>query len=188
MMDKIIAVTGGIGCGKSAVINIIKELGYTVLSADEEYVLLLNDPLFVRQIHKIAGVEAGDILDRKAVSLAVFNDSEKLKALNEFTHAKIYNKLFEKSKGKGLVFHEVPLLFESGKQDDYYKVIVIKRNLEDRINSVILRSGLTREEVIKRIENQFSYANLDENKHTVINNDKDLVALAELVKAVVNEI
>lgn len=188
MTDKIVAVTGGIGCGKSAVINIIKELGFTVLSADEEYALLLNDPSFVRKIHNIAGIESGDTLDRKAVSFAVFNDSVKLKALNEFTHAKIYEKLFEKSKGMGLVFHEVPLLFESGKQDDYYKVIVVKRNLEDRINSVVLRSGLTREEVEKRIKNQFNYENLDENKHTVIYNDKDLQSLAVKVKAVVNEI
>lgn len=188
MIDKIVAVTGGIGCGKSAVIDIIKNLGYTVLSADKEYSLLLSDRNFVDKVHEIAGVKGGETLDRKAVSNAVFSSAEKLKNLNEFTHKKVYKQLFLKSKGKGLVFHEVPLLFESGYQNSYDKVLVVTRNLEDRITSVIKRSNLTKEEVLKRIQNQFNYENLDKIKHTVINNDGSFEDLAVKVKAVIDEI
>jgi hypothetical protein len=88
----------------------------------------------------------------------------------------------------GLVFNEVHLLFESGLQGNYDGVIVVYRPLEDRINSVISRSGLPREEVLKRIKNQFNYENFDKTKHTVISNDGVLENLKRRVKEVLIEI
>ena len=185
----IIAITGGIGSGKSTAITAIKQMGYLVISADETYAELLKNPEFVRGVHDAVGVEnTSACLDRTAVSSAVFENPEKLKALNAYTHAKIYSLMFEKSKGYDVVFHEVPLLFESGYQNKYDKVIVIMRDINSRIQSVKSRSGLSDEEVISRIKNQFNYENLDKNKHTVITNDGNLLDFSAKVKAVVNEI
>ena len=185
----VIAITGGIGSGKSTAIEVIKGLGYTVISADQTYKELLNDQTFVNGVHNAVGIKTDSkTLDRVAVSTAVFNDSKKLKDLNAFTHAKIYDKMFNLSKGKGVVFHEVPLLFESGYQQKYDKVIVIMRDLGLRIKSVEKRSGLSRGEIEKRIKNQFDYENLDKNKHTVITNDGSVEEFSAKVKAVVNEI
>ena len=158
----IIAITGGIGSGKSTAIATIKQMGYPVISADDTYTELLKNPDFVRGVHRAVQVESNsDTLDRVAVSSAVFNEPCKLKALNEFTHAKIYESMFEKSKNYSVSFHEVPLLFESGYQDKYNKVIVIMRDLGLRIKSVENRSGLSSEEVLSRIKNQFDYEKLD---------------------------
>lgn len=185
----IIAITGGIGTGKSTAIATIKQMGYHVISADDTYNELLKNPDFVRGVHRAVGIKNdSDTLDRVAVSSAVFNEPSKLKALNEFTHAKIYEKMFEKSKNYPVSFHEVPLLFESGYQDKYQNVIVIMRDLGLRIKSVENRSGLTSEEVLSRIKNQYDYENLDKNKHTVITNDGSLQEFSSKVKAVVNEI
>lgn len=185
----IIAITGGIGSGKSTAITAIKQMGYLVISADETYAELLKNPEFVRGVYRAVDIACDKIeLDRNLLSTEVFKNSEKLKALNDFTHAKIYNAMFEKSKGYDVVFHEVPLLFESGYQNKYDKVIVIMRDINSRIQSVKSRSGLSDEEVISRIKNQFNYENLDKNKHTVITNDGNLLDFSAKVKAVVNEI
>ncbi len=185
----IIAITGGIGSGKSTAITAIKQMGYLVISADETYAELLKNPEFVRGVYRAVEIDCDSAqLDRNLVSTAVFKSAEKLKALNDFTHAKIYELMFEKSKGYEVVFHEVPLLFESGYHARYDKVIVIMRDLNSRIQSVKSRSGLSDEEVISRIKNQFDYENLDKNKHTVITNDGKLSDFSAKVKAVVNEI
>lgn len=185
----IIAITGGIGAGKTTAITAIKQMGYLVISADDIYSELLKDPEFVQGVYRAVDIDCDKIeLDRNLVSTAVFKNSEKLKALNNFTHAKIYSAMFEKSKGHEVVFHEVPLLFESGYQAKYDKVIVIMRDINSRIQSVKSRSGLSTEEIVSRIKNQYDYENLDKNKHTVITNDGNLLDFSAKVKAVVNEI
>ena len=88
----------------------------------------------------------------------------------------------------GIVFHEVPLLLENGFESRYDGVIVIYRNLEDRISSVITRDGLSKEEVLKRIKNQFDYENNDISAHTIIVNDGVKDNLTDKVKAVISEI
>ncbi len=189
MRSKVIAITGGIGSGKSTVCEILKKQGYKVFSADEIYSELLLDSEFVKGVHLSVGLkEESKTLLREKVSSIVFSDKDKLKALNEFTHEKIMSEMFKKSKGLEISFHEVPLLFESGLESRYDKVIVVTRPIDERIASVVKRSGLTDEEVKKRIENQKSYENLKGLEHTVINNDKDLLSLERELKAVVNEI
>ena len=62
------------------------------------------------------------------------------------------------------------------------------RDLGLRIEAVKSRSGLSEEEVLSRIKNQFNYENLDKNKHTVITNDGSVSEFSAKVRAVVNEI
>ena len=190
-MKKIYAITGGIGSGKSLVSEIIKGLGYTVFSADVVYANLLKTGDFSRQIYDVLNLnyDSEKGFDRKEVSAVVFNNESKLKLLNEFTHNKVMNELVRLSKNEtGIVFHEVPLLHENGFESRYDGVIVIYRNLEDRISSVISRDGLSKEEVLKRIKNQFDYENNDISAHTIIVNDGVKDNLTDKVKAVISEI
>lgn len=188
-MDKIIAITGGIGSGKTTACEILKNLGYTVLSADETYSELLKNSEFVKAIHSLLGVDSkSQTLEREKVSKIVFNDKTALKKLNDFTHNKIMNKMFEDSKNKGVVFHEVPLLFESGFQDLYSKIIVITRDFEDRVESVIKRSNLTREDVERRISSQVDYLKLDSKNLIFINNDFDVSVLEKNLKNLIKTI
>ena len=190
-MKKIYAITGGIGSGKSLVSEIIKGLGYTVFSADVVYANLLKTGDFSKQIYDVLNLnyDSEKGFDRKEVSAVVFNNESKLKLLNEFTHNKVMNELLRLSKNEtGIVFHEVPLLLENGFESRYDGVIVIYRNLEDRISSVITRDGLSKEEVLKRIKNQFDYENNDISAHTIIVNDGVKDNLTDKVKAVISEI
>ena len=75
MMNKIIAITGGIGSGKSTVSKIIKDLGYKVYSADEIYKELIKDKNFVKEIYKALDIKTDDfIFDKNLISSRVFKN------------------------------------------------------------------------------------------------------------------
>ena len=190
MTNRIYAITGGIGSGKSTVCKIIKECGYQVFSADEVYKELLLSPEFVKSIYNALSITDADYntFDTKLVSSKVFENKELLKKLNDITHPKIMQALIEKSKKvNGVCFNEVPLLFESGLQNLYDGVIVVKRDFSLREKDVIKRDNISKEEFFKRVNNQFDYQNID-NTHTVITNDGDFKELEVKVKAVLGEI
>ena len=187
-----IAVTGGIGSGKSFVLQIIKDLGYNVVSCDEVYANLLNNTEFVNKVSLEMGVEPlivdkKAVLNRKAISEKVFNDKALLKKLNSITHGCIFEGV-NQACVQGLNFVEVPLLFEGGYQSLFDHVFVVKRDIEKRISSAMARDGATREEVERKIKNQFDYESADLSLHTIINNDGDACALKDIVIKAIKEI
>lgn len=185
-----IAITGGIGSGKSAVCEIIKNYGYSVFSCDKIYSELLNSAEFLGKINtEFGGVlnEDGG-LNRVALSDAVFNNETALKKLNAITHPEIMSAAFKKMEGYRLAFLEVPLLFENSFESLFDGVIVVLRNLEDRINSVIKRDKLDREQVLLRINKQFCYEKFDFAKYYVIHNDGNLANLEQKTQEVLLKI
>ncbi len=187
---KLIAITGGIGSGKSTVSKIIKGLGYTVFSADEIYSKLILDKSFVKSIYELLDIKTENyVFDKKLVGEKVFSSKELLKKLNDFTHPIIMEKMISLSKEtRGIVFNEVPLLFESGFENLYDNIIVVERNLENRVSSVMARDNVTKEEVLLKVKNQVNYENYINNAHTLINNDGNLSELSKKVKEVVSGI
>lgn len=190
---KIIAVTGGIGAGKSTVIAVIKSLGYKVFGADETYKKLLKNGEFKRKIYSAVGLEYSGRFYKKQVAAAVFHDGEKLKALNAVTHGEIMRVMLKNSKNalavakNGLVFNEVPLLFEGGYESLYDGVIVVTRKKEDRIAAVVARDKTDEKNVIARINNQTDYEKKDLTAYTLIVNDGDMRSLSEKVEEAVEK-
>ena len=190
-MAKIYAITGGIGSGKSTVCEIIEKLGYTVFSADKVYKELLKCPTFVEKIYKALAIDSTDFnnFNGKLVAEKVFDNKELLCKLNAVTHPEIMRVMLEKSKAvNGVCFNEVPLLFESGYENLYDGVIVVKRDFDLRKQDVIKRDNITEIEFNKRVNNQYDYEKLPKITHTVITNDGTIEKLTEMVKAVLVEI
>ena len=172
-----IAVTGGIGSGKSTVIDIISREGYKTVSLDKVYSELLNNPDFVKEVCKITDTlpieKDGKIaLDRAAVADKVFFDKKILANLNDFTHDRIIKAAFE----------------EGGDEKLFDKVIVLMRDKNKRLESAAFRDGVSIEKEKKRAENQYDYENNDLSLHIVIVNDGDLQSLEEKVRKVLSEI
>lgn len=189
-----IAVTGGIGSGKSSVCKIIKERGFTVFSCDEIYSELLEGDKLTSEIAGEfgEGILTDGKVDRKKLSECVFKNAAKLEKLNEITHKAIFNEIFSRAeKSDGIVFVEVPLLFEGNYQSLFDGVIVVLRKVEDRISSVVLRDGLSQTDVEKRVGKQYNYDNCDFAKYYVIHNDgnfNDLVRVTgDLVLKIAND-
>ena len=172
-MKKLIAITGGIGSGKSLLTDYFASLGYAVLSADEIYSDLLKDEYFVKGICDAVGVRAVLMngrytLDRKAVAEKVFGNPAERKKLDDFTHGAIMREMFSRANDCcGVVFCEVPLLFEGGYDKYFDCVIVVFRNENERISSVVSRDNKSEELVKEIIKNQYDYSKLAENGHTI---------------------
>ena len=159
---KIIGITGGIGAGKSTVSAEFKVLGAKVIDADA----------ISRQITTKEGLAYGEIVDyfgesilltngeinRKALAEIVFSDKDKLNALNEITHKHIFDNMREeiKNSSEELVVLDVPLLFS-----DDFKIpcdikIAVLADEDLRIERVMNRDGMSKEEVVERIKNQMT--------------------------------
>ncbi len=159
-MPKKIAVTGGIGSGKSTAINCLKEMGYAVFSCDEIYKELILSSEYIQKIKEaFPSVVLNGIIDRKLLSDIVFRHPNRRRTLNDIAHPLIMDRLFEymNSCPNELVFAEVPLLFEGNFENKFDAVIVIYRDIETRIKAIQTRDGLSKEAAVERIRSQFDY-------------------------------
>ena len=170
-----IAITGGIGSGKSVVSDMISKFGYPVFSCDKIYAELLTNKNFIGKIEEnFPGTAKDGVLNRQKLSNIVFSDNAALQKLNGLTHTAIMEEAFKKMSSYKLSFLEVPLLFENNFEDKFDSVIVILREESERISAVVKRSGLSEEQVKKRINSQFNYDNYDFAKYYVIHNSGNL--------------
>lgn len=185
-----IAITGGIGSGKSAVAGMIAESGFKVISCDDEYKKLLRESEFLNKLSmKFEGVVAPDgLLDRHKLSEIVFNDRAELEKLNSLAHPLIMGRVLKAMHGEGLFFCEVPLLFEGGFEKLFDGVIVVLRNKTERIKSVCERDNLTAQQVENRINNQYNYDNNSFKEYYVIHNDGNLGNLRQKTQILLQRI
>ena len=191
-MTKIIGLTGGIGSGKTTVANYFQELGIPVYIADVEGKKITESPKILKSIKDAFGSAVFDEerLNRQKVSQIVFNDSEKLKQLNSIIHPEVekhFMNWVNNHSNFPLVVKETALLFESGSYKKCDFVITVIAPLEDRINRVIKRDAITRENVLKRIDNQWSDEDRIRNSHYIIDNT-DQRTIGRQVKEILKKI
>lgn len=189
--SKKIAVTGGIGSGKSTVMKIIAGKGYPIFSCDEIYSQLTSDSDFLNILRHSFGdiLNSDGTLDRKKLSEIVFNNPAKLAELDKITHPAIYKEMFRMAdEAGGICFCEVPLLFESGAESLFDGVIIVMRNEEQRIKSVTARDKLPEQDVKKRISNQFDYNSADFTMYYVIHNNGNLSELEWQTEEIIKKI
>ena len=194
---KKIAITGGIGSGKSTVSAYIKERGYPVFSCDEIYKEVITTPAYINAIQKVFPnvIQNGEI-DRKRLSEQVFTDEKKRLDLNAVAHPLIMQRLMEKMQActSELIFAEVPLLFEGGYQNLFDQIIIVKRSVEQRIQSVCERDGLTREQAQMRMCAQIDYDGEQMHKLEqmsnvfILQNDKDVSHLKIATDTILNRL
>ncbi|AWM15340.1 dephospho-CoA kinase [Flavobacterium sediminis] len=165
-MTKIIGLTGGIGSGKTTVARYIAQKGIPVYVSDSEAKKIAELPETVSEIIQFFGKEILNTegqIDRKKLGNIVFNDSEKLEKLNQIIHPKVkqhFSDWLQEHKEQPFVVKEVAILFETGGHKDCDYVILVTAPTELRVERTMARDGLTRQQVLDRIQNQMS----DEDK------------------------
>jgi len=183
---KIVGLTGGIGSGKSTVLNEFKDLGIKTYSADNAAKTLINtDRALIDSIKKVFGnnIYKKNKLDAKQLSKIVFQDSDKLKVLNSIIHPAVSNDFdsFVKSNDEIYIVKEAAIIFETKSENTYDKIILVRAPSEERIKRVLLRDDTSRDDVIKRIKNQVDESSIISKCDYIIDNNnlsdlKDKVA------------
>ena len=146
-MRKVIGVTGGIASGKSNVISIIKRQGFKVIDCDliNHNLQKINMPIY-NAIKEAFGssyfLDNGE-LDRKKLGELIFhNEKEKLK-LNSISHPIIKEEVLKEiNKADGIVFVDVPLLYESKFDSFCDKVICVYLNRKTQIERLMERDHI----------------------------------------------
>jgi dephospho-CoA kinase len=184
----LIALTGGIGSGKSRAAAILEEFGAHSISADTlaREVLERGENGYNEVIAHFGDeiLNEGQI-DRKKLAEIVFNDSKQLEVLESITHPLIRAKFISETRAlpeSTVVVYEIPLLAESisrQKQLDFDHVLVLQSNSEIRVSRLIER-GFSAKEAQLRIANQHSDEQRKEIATHLINNEG---SLEELVNA-----
>lgn len=157
---KKIAITGGIGSGKSLAVECIRELGYSAFSCDEIYRELLFDKEYISKIKALfPSACKGENLNRAELGRIIFEDKNARARLNSISHPLIMKRLFAYMDkcDETLVFAEVPLLFEGGFQLLFDAILVITRPLSERVQAICERDTATQELALKKIQAQFDY-------------------------------
>lgn len=147
-----VAVTGGIGAGKSEFMRAVKELGIRTYSADEINAELLRDKRYIEKLSATFPLAVKDgKVDKVALREEVFSDEKKRKTLNALAHPEIRRKI-EEITGDAVV--EVPLLFESGMTDLFDRVIVVTAGEDARINRIVSTRNISKDLAKNIIKNQ----------------------------------
>lgn len=190
---KIIGLTGGIGSGKTTIAKMFSELGVPVYIADVEAKKITNSSKIVRRelIH-LLGEEAyaGGILNRKYVADRIFNDATLLETVNKIIHPRVaahFKKWVSRQKSK-YVIKEAAILFENGSYRDCDLVILVTASKLVRIDRVMARDKVSKEEIEQRMKNQWSDEKKKRLAHIVIENTtieatrKQVLAIHETLK------
>ena len=191
---KIIGLTGGIGSGKSTVTDYLVSMGFPVLDADKisrELVMPGSDMLI-----QLTAEFGDDILlddgslDRKKLGSIVFSDEKKKQTLDKMMHTKILEiihdrilKIREESRHFAgnvtrsetvpkhrVIFIDAPLLFETGLDKSVEEVWVIDVDDETRINRIMERDGLNRNEIIKIMNSQMARSEKNTRADVLLDN------------------
>ena len=172
-------ITGSIASGKSTVVNLLKERGFSVIDADS----IAHEQLEIckREIVEVFGEqildEAGKI-DRKKLGAIVFNEPKKLKNLEQILHPKIKAEIFFKAsqfERLGQVyFVDIPLFFEKKQRYDEFKnVAVVYAPKELLLSRLMNRNALDLEAAKARVELQMDIEKKKKMAKFVIDNSGD---------------
>ena len=190
-----VAITGGIGSGKTAVTDYLEEKGYKVIDADKmaREITGVNGkaiPYIIEQFGYGYINEDGS-MNRKAMRDLVFQNPDAKKVLEAGTTQVVIDDIKalteeEASKGTQVLFFAIPLLFENNSQDDYDRVWLVTADYDTRCQRVQKRDGIE-PEIIKLIMG--SQASDDERVNLVdevIKNNGTIEELHTAIDSILN--
>ena len=154
-----VALTGSIGMGKSTVADMFERAGVPVFDADREVRRLQGSGgSLVEAIGALfPGTVNGGELDRESLAQTVLADSDKLAALERLVHPAVHDArqaFLARHRDAPVLLFEIPLLFETGGEGDFDKVVVVSAPAEVQRARVLLRPGMTEKKLASILERQ----------------------------------
>jgi len=179
-----VAITGGIGSGKSLVSSFFEKAGYPVIKADEiAKELMQSNEVVKKKLIKSFGPEVftNGILNTKYLSGIVFSDQEKLTVINAIVHPptiKMIESLFRKYFDKyDIVFVESALVFEAKMSRMFDHIILIYSDEAARIKRIVSRDHISEENIKGRMQFQINDEQKKDIAHITIENNSTIEEL-----------
>ncbi|MBL7995923.1 dephospho-CoA kinase [bacterium] len=186
-----IGLTGGIGCGKTEVAKIFQQLGAKIIDADEiGKTVVETQPEVLQEIAMAFGqqfVNSDGTLKRKELGAFVFADEEKKRQLNRIVHPHLFNRVRHEieaaqSAGNEIIVVDAALIYETGIENIFDKVIVVNADLKNRIARIKQRDQLTDDEISHRIASQMPLDEKVRRANIVISNNGSVESLKEVAE------
>ena len=190
----IIGITGGSGCGKTTVSNILSDNGVDIVDCDlvAKKIVEPNEPALneIKEYFGLEYIKEDGTLNRKKLASLVFSDPEKLLKLNEITHkyVKEYIDLYIKNSKAEIVGLDAAALIESGiyKNCDYLICVLADKNI--RAERIMKRDRLSQEEATSRINAQKNDTFYIEKSDYVVYNNGNIDDVKNKVTEILDEI
>jgi dephospho-CoA kinase len=179
-MNNYIALTGGIGCGKSVVARVFSCLRIPVYDSDSRAKKLMNtDENIKNSLIRLVGNEIykNGCLQKEVMAKAIFSDADLLTKVNSIVHPAVWNDYVAWSEKQHAPFTimETALLYETDLYKNFKKSIAVVANDEIRIQRVMRRDSCSYESVMARIKNQPSVEKAVQNADFIIENNDTFV-------------
>jgi len=187
-MAPLIAITGGIGSGKSAVSKCLEAWGLPVYDSDSRARGIMDrDQKIISAIAESISPEAvaGGVINRKLLAKIVFADHAKLETLNSIVHSRVIADLrrwHAEGSRHPILFVETAILIESNLHHEVNEVWLVEASEETRISRACRRDNAPRDAIKARIDSQrpgVTAEDLDIPLH-IIDNDGRLPLLPRL--------
>ncbi|MFO7850883.1 MAG: dephospho-CoA kinase [Bacteroidota bacterium] len=182
-----LGVTGGIGSGKTTVCKTFKVLGVPVFSADEEGRVIMDKNTRLKEdLNKLVEEDlyvSGE-LDRRRLASIIFNDSEMLSKVNKLVHPLVfesYRKWREQQQSDYVIF-ESAILFEAEAEEHVDKILAVVAPLEERVQRVMERNKMSRQQVMERVQNQISDEEMIKRSDYQINNADAVMIIPQVLE------
>jgi dephospho-CoA kinase len=183
----IVALTGGIGSGKSTVGSIFAGLGAVMVDSDQiaREIVERGSEGFNLVIAQFGdGILKNGDINRSALGELVFGDQDKLRKLEAITHPLIrqaFAKIVDESPKDSIIINQIPLLFESRHEYNFDFIITVSV-LDSVRRERLLARGLSQNQIQSRLNAQASDIQRESIADLIIENSGDLAALTQEVE------
>jgi len=177
-VTKLVAITGGIGSGKTTFSNHLKKLGYLVHESDSVVSEMYTKPKkqflsFIKEKISQDAVNHNKI-NKTEIANVIFNNKAIKKLLEKRIHKEVQNSreaFIKKNKNK-LIFADIPLLFENKLEKDFDLVICVISLKKNRIKRVLRNKKFTKDNLNKIFKAQTTDKERKKRSQIIINNNK----------------
>lgn len=184
-----IGLTGGIGSSKTLIAEVFTQMGVPVFNADMEAKQLYNKPNIQKDMEAMFSQKLFDNnkLDKNKLAQIIFNNKKQLQKLNLYIHPLVENEYknflnFHTIKHCPYVIMESAIIFESGWQENFDKIICVNTPQELMIKRTMLRDNTDKEIVLRKIANQIPIKDKVYMSDYVINNDDLTLVLPQIIE------
>ena len=186
----IIGLTGGIGSGKSTVAKLFETMGCAIYHSDDRAKELYFKPVIRKAVIELLGAESylsETVINKDYISKKVFSDTKLLHQLNDIIHPAVKEDFIQfKSKFplNTIIIKESALLFETSIYKDLNYNILVTAPIDLKIERVIKRNSISKTDIEKRMQAQWT----DEQKaplaNAVISNDNQNALIPQVISII----